>query len=236
MPPTISSFTPKTATAGTEIIITGTNLAGATSVSFGGIIASSFTSGNANTISAFVQGIGFSGDVVVTNSLGSSTLPGFTFINNTFDVQSCGGSPIFLTSNWSGLSYQWQIDNGSGYTNISAANPDYSGVNTITLSIPNAPSSWYGNKYRCIVGTSTFSNVFVLKFVAHWIGYYTSATNIAWENTANWNCGKLPDANTDVFVPVGGITINSAAQCRTITARPGSTVTVTTGNSLQVNK
>jgi hypothetical protein len=236
MPPTISSFTPKTATAGTEIIITGTNLAGATSVSFGGIIASSFTSGNANTISAFVQGIGFSGDVVVTNSLGSSTLPGFTFINHTLDVQSCGGSPIFLTSNWSGLSYQWQIDNGSGYTNISAANPDYSGVNTITLSIPNAPSSWYGNKYRCLVGTSTFSNVFVLKFVAHWIGYYTSATNIAWENTANWNCGKLPDANTDVFVPVGGITINSAAQCRTITARPGSTVTVTTGNSLNINK
>ncbi|MFZ4057643.1 MAG: beta strand repeat-containing protein [Ferruginibacter sp.] len=235
LPPVVSSFTPKTASSGTTITITGTNFTGATGVSFGGIIASSFSVVNANTITAVVNTTGFSGDVAVTNPLGTSSLPGFTWINNVLDVQSCGGSPVFITSNLTGLSYQWQIDTGTGYTNISAANADYSGVNTVTLTINNAPSTWYGYKYRCIVGTSTPSNVYVLKFVAHWIGFYTSAVNISWENTANWNCGKIPDANTDVFIPAGSLTINSAAQCRSITARPSSIVTVTSGNSLKVN-
>lgn len=236
LPPVISSFAPKTASSGATITITGTNFTGTTGVSFGGIIASSFTVVNANTITAVVNTIGFSGDVAVTNTMGTASLSGFTWINNVLDVQSCGGSPVYITSNITGLSYQWQVDTGTGYTNLSAVNPDYAGVNTVTLTINNAPSGWYGYKYRCIVGTATPSNVFILKFVAHWIGFYTGAVNINWENTANWNCGKIPDANTDVYVPAGMVTINSAAQCRSITAKPTTTVTVTTGNSLKVNR
>ena len=79
------------------------------------------------------------------------------------------------------------------------------------------------------------SNVFVLKFVAHWIGYYNGTSDMEWENTANWNCGKIPDSNTDVYI-IGDVTINSAAECRTITAKPGSTVTVVKGYSLDVAK
>ena len=235
MPPTITSFTPKTASSGTTITITGTNFSGVNRVAFGGIIAASFSVLNANTISAVVNSTGFSGDVEVTNPLGTTFAPGFTWINNTLDVQSCGGSPIFITSNITGLNYQWQVNTGAGYTNISASNADYSGVNTVTLTIVDAPSGWYGYKYRCIIG-ATPSNVFILKFVAHWIGYYTGTSDIEWENAANWNCGKIPDANTDVFIIGGDVTINSAAECRTITAKPGSTVTVTKGNSLDVTK
>ncbi|HMK20507.1 MAG TPA: IPT/TIG domain-containing protein [Chitinophagaceae bacterium] len=77
--PTITSFTPTSATAGATITITGTNLAGATAISFGGISASSYTVVNATTITAVV-GTGTSGSVSVTTPGGTISLTGFTFI------------------------------------------------------------------------------------------------------------------------------------------------------------
>jgi hypothetical protein len=74
--PTITSFTPTSALAGATITITGTNLAGATAVSFGGTPAASFTVTNETTISAVV-GNGSSGEVKVTTPGGSATKAGF---------------------------------------------------------------------------------------------------------------------------------------------------------------
>lgn len=236
LPPTITDFTPKTATSGTTITITGTNFSPTTTVTFGGIIASTINVLNSNTITAVVNSVGYSGNVTVSNALGSASLPGFTWINSTQDVQACGGSPVFITSNITGLSYQWQVDTGTGFTAINASNTNYSGVNTVNLTILNPPSSWYGYRYRCIVGTGTPSNTFVLKFVAYFMGFYTGTSNIVWENPANWNCGFLPDTNTDVIIPAGSVTINTAVQCRSITARPTSVVTVVSGGSVQVNR
>ena len=76
--PSITSFSPTSGTTGTEVIITGKNLAGATDVSFGGAAASSFTVTNATTITAII-GAGASGDVKVVAPLGTSTLAGFTY-------------------------------------------------------------------------------------------------------------------------------------------------------------
>lgn len=236
MPPVLTNFTPKTAPSGTTITITGSNFTPTTTVTFGGIIASSTTFVNSTTINAVVNGVGYSGDVTVTNALGSASLPGFTWINSTQDVQACGGSPVFITSNITGLSYQWQVDMGAGFVPIAPANTDYSGANSVTLTILNPVSSWYGYRYRCIVGTGTPSNTFVLKFVAYFMGFYTGTSNIVWENPANWNCGVVPDANTDVIIPAGSVTINSSVQCRSITARPTSMVTVTSGNTIRITQ
>ena len=236
MPPVLTDFTPKTAPSGTTITITGSNFTPTTTVFFGGIPASTTTFVNSQTINAVVNSVGYSGDVRVTNALGSASLPGFTWITNTQDVQACGGSPVFITSNVTGLSYQWQVDTGSGFTNIAAGNASYSGANTVTLTILNPPSTWYGYRYRCIVGTGTPSNTFVLKFVAYFMGFYTGTSNIVWENPSNWNCGVLPDANTDVIIPAGSVTINSNVQVRSVTARPTSVVTVTAGNTLRITQ
>ncbi|RYD54745.1 MAG: T9SS type A sorting domain-containing protein, partial [Sphingobacteriales bacterium] len=48
------------------------------------------------------------------------------------------------------LSYQWQVNTGSGFANVSNAAP-YTGATTATLSISNAPASITGHQYRCIV-------------------------------------------------------------------------------------
>ena len=76
--PAISSFTPASGTTGTQITILGTNLTGATAVSFGGIPASSFAIQSDNMITAIVAS-GATGAVNVTSLAGFSSLPGFTY-------------------------------------------------------------------------------------------------------------------------------------------------------------
>ncbi len=75
--PTISSFAPATGPAGTTVVITGTNLTGATSVAFGGTQAGSFTVNNPTTITATVPANVVSGpiSVITPNGIASSTTP-----------------------------------------------------------------------------------------------------------------------------------------------------------------
>lgn len=71
--PTIASFEPATGPAGTNVVITGTNLTGATNVTFGGIPAAAFTVNNPTTISATVPANAVSGPITVTTPNGTAT-------------------------------------------------------------------------------------------------------------------------------------------------------------------
>lgn len=87
--PTIVSFTPTTGSVGTTVTITGTNLTGATSVTFGGVAAASFTVVSATSITAVV-GAGAAGAVAVTTPGGIASLAGFNLIaapGTKFDVR-----------------------------------------------------------------------------------------------------------------------------------------------------
>ena len=77
--PIINSFYPAIASVGTTVTITGTGFTGTTSVSFGGVAASSFTVVSSSVITAVV-GTGVSGNVSVSNSWGTASLSGFTFV------------------------------------------------------------------------------------------------------------------------------------------------------------
>ena len=77
--PTISGFSPTSAGSGGVVRITGTNLNYVTSVSFGGVPATSFSFAGSTVINAAV-GSGATGDVSVTSAGGTTTLAGFTFI------------------------------------------------------------------------------------------------------------------------------------------------------------
>jgi hypothetical protein len=65
-------------------------------------------------------------------------------------VQLCAGGTTTLTSNLSGTVYQWQVDAGTGFANLSN-NSNYSGATTNILQINNAPVSFNGYQYRCVV-------------------------------------------------------------------------------------
>lgn len=77
--PDITSFAPASGTTGTVITIKGVRLTGATTVSFGGTSASSFTVVSDSVITATV-GTGATGVINVVTKYGSDTLHGFTFI------------------------------------------------------------------------------------------------------------------------------------------------------------
>lgn len=75
--PVITSFTPTAVFPGETVTITGTNLAGAVGVSFGGLVVPTYTINNEGSITVVVEG-GASGEVKVVTPGGIATLGGFT--------------------------------------------------------------------------------------------------------------------------------------------------------------
>ncbi|HEV7782008.1 MAG TPA: FG-GAP-like repeat-containing protein [Chitinophagaceae bacterium] len=128
-----------------------------------------------------------------------------------------------LTSNISGTVYQWQVNTGSGFTNISD-NANYTGTATATLQLVNIPSSWYGYEYRC-VADGINSTSFVIIFQDSWIG----GSGTAWENPANWSCGVVPDSNTDVIIHSGTVQVNASTTIRSLSLSPAVNFTVAPG-------
>jgi hypothetical protein len=152
-----------------------------------------------------------------------------TVVNCSKTVTLCPNTATeSLTSNVSGTSYQWQVDAGNGYTNITN-NSDYDSTNTASLNLFNIPSSWYGYQYRCIVDGNT-SSAYVLQFADTWTGTKDST----WENPANWSCNSLPDINTDVIINSGTVVLGSNTAIRSLTISPNASFTVATGNNLVV--
>jgi large repetitive protein len=84
--PFILSFNPVQGGAGTVVTITGNNFTGVTAVSFGGVAASSFVVNSPTSITATV-GTGASGNVSVTNNIGTGVRAAFAF-----------GTPPVITS------------------------------------------------------------------------------------------------------------------------------------------
>ena len=135
------------------------------------------------------------------------------------------GSASFV-SNFSGVPHQWQQSTDSvNFTNI-VDNANFSGTNTSVLNLTNIPSSWYGYQYRYIVNGYSYQ-VFTLKFSNNWVGNVDND----WNNPANWSCGSVPDAFTDVNIQCCGITINVTQNCsvRSLTILSGATVNVNSG-------
>ena len=144
--------------------------------------------------------------------------------------QMCAGGNNSIISNLSGTSYQWQVNTGNGFQNI-IDNTNYSGTSTKTLQLIKAPSSWYGYQYRCVVDGNN-SQTFPLTFVSSWTG----SAGKAWENPANWSCGTLPDANTDVLIYSLEVIVSSNTSCRSLRVNPGAALKISAGYILTTSK
>ncbi len=164
--------------------------------------------------------------------IGTQRQTAYFGVNNS-PVVICPGNYNVLTSNLSGATYLWEVNTGSGYTNLTD-NVNYAGTATRQLQLKNVPSSFYGYQYRCFVNGASYSSVITLKFVSHWTG----GVSKAWEDPANWTCGNVPDANTDVVIQSSANTpeVNSNATCRSTNISPGTTITVKTGFNLNITK
>ncbi|OSZ82132.1 hypothetical protein CAP35_02365 [Chitinophagaceae bacterium IBVUCB1] len=76
------------------------------------------------------------------------------------DMQVCAGSNVVFTTNGTAativgsLSYQWQVNTGSGFTNLVNGAP-YSNVTTPNLTITGATIALNNYMYRCVISNST---------------------------------------------------------------------------------
>ncbi|MDX6183215.1 T9SS type A sorting domain-containing protein [Flavobacterium sp. Fl-77] len=96
-----------------------------------------------------------------------------------------GSNTTFSISANDATSYQWQVNTGSGFTNISNAAP-YSGATTTTLTITAATAGMSGYLYRCVAtgaGSAT-SNAGTLT-VSNTIVTTTSQTNVSCKGGSN---------------------------------------------------
>lgn len=134
--------------------------------------------------------------------------------------------PCYMT----GANYQWQESTDSvNYNNISDGGP-YLNTQTATLRLVNPPSALYGNKYRCIVD-GVQSGAYTIAFENRWSP--TSGNN--WENPANWFCGNIPDANTNVVIPANAnVIINSNIVIRSLKVNTGAVLNVSPGFTVTV--
>ncbi len=95
--PSITSFSPSVGTTGTTITIKGSTFANATSVSFGGIAASSFSVINDSTLTAIVAA-GASGSIAITNNNGTGSITGFTY-QTPFQTDSLALVDLYNSTN-----------------------------------------------------------------------------------------------------------------------------------------
>lgn len=72
-------------------------------------------------------------------------------------VAPVGGTANFTVVSENGTGYQWQVNSGSGFTNLSNGG-HYSGVTTPTLVISNVAANLDANVYRCVVNACTPTN------------------------------------------------------------------------------
>lgn len=143
-------------------------------------------------------------------------------------AKTCQGGTISFSSNFSSAAYQWQVNAGSGYTDL-IDNATYSGATTATLQINNAPTDFYGYQYRCNI-SGGLNTVATLKFVNYWTG----AVSNLWDNPANWSCGVLPDGSTDVVINTGTPVLNISGICRSIAVSTLANFTANTGFDLEI--
>jgi FG-GAP-like repeat/IPT/TIG domain/Secretion system C-terminal sorting domain len=111
--PAITAFSPNIGTAGTVVTITGVNLTGVSSVSFGDSAATSFTVVSPTTVTATVGG-GATGAVSLLAVTGAASLSGFTY-----------GTPPVINS--------FSPDSGASGATILIKGTGFTGANTLSF-------------------------------------------------------------------------------------------------------
>ncbi len=174
-----------------------------------------------------------------THHVFNSNFTGFSTFSlmKPFGNADCPTIQKIFTTTLTGTNYQWQVNNGNGYTTISD-NLIYSNTSTNTLQINNAPANYFGNLYRCTVTTifgEVYSPEFILKRGMTWLGGISNE----WENPLNWSCNGIPDNKTDVFINAGSTfypEINVTTTIKSLTVFSATAVTIKNGATLNIFK
>lgn len=97
---------------------------------------------------------------IVANCLNNNAIAIYrNDVGIVLNFSGCEGGNTLLQADLPGTIFQWQMNTGSGYVNVSDGFNFY-GANTNTLSLLNIPLAWEGAKFRCLVnGLPTTTNI-----------------------------------------------------------------------------
>ena len=205
------------------------------------------------TVTAYYWDFGDGTVAAITNPVHFYANPGVYMVRHTIQTSTgCGDTilkmilinpptlvPVSLCpssatdsiqSSLTGTTYQWQVSTDSVTYSDLVPGTHYSGTNTRQLKLLNVPSSFTSYRYRCLVDGSADDTIFRLRFVNEWKG--TASGN--WSNAANWRCGTLPDANTDVVITSGNVVVDVNTTVQSLTVLAPGTITVQVGVTLTV--
>jgi hypothetical protein len=87
-----------------------------------------------------------------TSSLTVISSPSITSSPASASITTAGTATFVAVASGTGLSYQWQVNSGSGFVNVSGG--VYSGATTATLSISNPSLAMNSYSYQCVVSNS----------------------------------------------------------------------------------
>jgi hypothetical protein len=99
-------------------------------------------------------------------------------------------------------------------------------------NLPNIYTGSINDGFSC--KTIFGQNALCTGDIATWNG----SVSIAWENPANWNCGTMPNINSQVIIPSGLSrypTISFAYEIKNLFLQPGSLVIILPSVNLKLN-
>jgi subtilisin-like proprotein convertase family protein len=135
-------------------------------------------------------------------------------------------------------SYVWTPNGaGNGLYTDAGATILYSGGPTSTVYALSTGNTTYTATVTSGAGCSSSANAVITVLPANTLEW-TGAINTDWTNPGNWTCNTVPTITSNVIINAGVpnypvITLN--VEIKSLTAKPGSSVTVNTGFELKLN-
>ena len=137
--PTISSFTPA---FGPSITITGTNLLGATSVSFNGTVGTNVTVVSATSVTVTPPASGTSGKITITTPGGTSAASSATYYFPAGAISAPSSAAVGATITITGTNLLGATAvNFVGTTTVSAAPASTATLTSLTVKVPTGATS-----------------------------------------------------------------------------------------------
>ncbi|MCG8603952.1 IPT/TIG domain-containing protein [bacterium] len=246
-PPSITSFSPTSGPAGTEVTISGSDLFGATTVLFNGAVASTVNVDSDSQLRATVPNVATTGPISVSNSVGTETssssftvttvpsVTSFTPISGVAGTQvtivgaNLTGASVVLFGGTAATVFNVDSDNQLTVTVPAGGN---TGVISVTTSAGTGSSS-SDFVYLSVPVVTSFSPIsgFVGTEVTVTGSGLTGATSISFNNTVAGVFNVDSDSQLRATVPTGAtngvLSVTNAAG----TGTSSSDFTVETGGS-----
>ena len=119
------------------------------------------------------------GKVDILTSVNATNQQYFNLYQNKIGVpilqKACTGGLLTIATDYTGAMYQWQKDDGSGFTNLKN-DTVITGTATSSITITNTPYALNGSKFRCVIDGNRYSSVFMLKLTRSVVPVVTIST------------------------------------------------------------